>query len=60
MNTYVVTGGCGFIGSYVMEELLKLPNVRRIYQIDKMGIGSSKDNIISDPKVENHCFDLAT
>tara|TARA_R100001129_G_C5322609_1_gene247997 strand:- start:3406 stop:4386 length:981 start_codon:yes stop_codon:yes gene_type:complete len=59
MNTYVVTGGCGFIGSYVMEELLKLPNVRRIYQIDKMGIGSSKDNIISDPKVENHCFDLA-
>ena len=24
MSTYVVTGGCGFIGSYVIKELLKI------------------------------------
>ena len=59
MSTYLVTGGCGFIGSYVMKELLKRSDTSKIYQIDKMGIGSSQDNIINDPKVENYYFDLA-
>jgi len=58
MKTYVVTGGCGFIGSYVIEELLKQEDVF-IYNIDKMGVGSSKENIIDDPRVENHVIDIA-
>ena len=45
MKIYLVTGGCGFIGSYVVGELLKDEN-NFIYVIDKMGIGSSPDNII--------------
>jgi dTDP-glucose 4,6-dehydratase len=60
MSTYLVTGGCGFIGSYVVKELLKLSDTEKIYQIDKMGIGSSKKNLITDdPRVQNYCFDLA-
>ena len=58
MKTYVVTGGCGFIGSYVIKELLKQEDVF-IYNIDKMGVGSSKENIIDDPRVENHVIDIA-
>ena len=60
MSTYVVTGGCGFIGSYVMKELLKSKEDNLfIYNIDKMGIGSSEDNIIKDERVQNHFIDIA-
>ena len=60
MSTYLVTGGCGFIGSYVVKELLKLSDTEKIYQIDKMGIGSSRENLITDdPRVQNYFFDLA-
>jgi len=58
MKTYVVTGGCGFIGSYVIKELLKQEDVF-IYNIDKMGIGSSEENIVDDPRVENQFIDIA-
>ena len=58
MKTYIVTGGCGFIGSYVIQELLKQEDVF-IYNIDKMGVGSSKENIVDDPRVENHVIDIA-
>ena len=35
MSTYVVTGGCGFIGSYVIKELLKSDDKELfIYNID--------------------------
>lgn len=60
MSTYVVTGGCGFIGSYVIQELLKSKDKDLfIYNIDKMGIGSSEENLIQDKRVENHIMDLA-
>ena len=60
MSTYVVTGGCGFIGSYVIKELLKSEDKDLfIYNIDKMGIGSSKENIVQDKRVENHFMDIA-
>ena len=58
MKTYVVTGGCGFIGSYVIKELLKQEDVF-IYNIDKMGVGSSEENIVDDPRVENQFIDIA-
>ena len=61
MSTYVVTGGCGFIGSYVIKELLKSKDKELfIYNIDKMGIGSSEENIVEDKRVENHFMDIAT
>jgi len=60
MSTYVVTGGCGFIGSYVIKELLKSKDKDLfIYNIDKMGIGSSKENIVEDKRIENHFMDIA-
>jgi dTDP-glucose 4,6-dehydratase len=60
MSTYVVTGGCGFIGSYVIKELLKSKDKDLfIYNIDKMGIGSSEENIVEDKRVENHFMDIA-
>jgi len=60
MSTYVVTGGCGFIGSYVIQELLKSKDKKLfIYNIDKMGIGSSEENIVEDKRVENHFMDIA-
>ena len=58
MSTYVVTGGCGFIGSYVIKELLKQEDVF-IYNIDKMGVGSSEEHIVDDPRVENQFIDIA-
>ena len=60
MSTYVVTGGCGFIGSYVIKQLLKSKEKDLfIYNIDKMGIGSSEENIVEDKRVENHFMDIA-
>ena len=58
MSTYVVTGGCGFIGSYVIKELLKEKDVY-IYNIDKLGVGSSEENIVGDERLENHFIDIS-
>ena len=58
MSNFLVTGGCGFIGSYVIDELIAkssggvwndIADVN-IYNIDKMGIGSSRDNIKTKPE----------
>ena len=55
MKHTLVTGGCGFIGSYVIKELLNSKEEDiYIYNLDKMGIGSSKENIVGDERVENH------
>jgi|TARA_R110002012_G_C11641637_1_gene610699 dTDP-glucose 4,6-dehydratase len=60
MSNYVVTGGCGFIGSYVIKQLLKSEEKDLfIYNLDKMGIGSSEENIVNDKRVENHFMDIA-
>lgn len=55
MKNYLVTGGCGFIGSYVVKKLLENKN-NFIYVIDKMGIGSSHDNIINGHPRINYIF----
>ena len=54
---FLVTGGCGFIGSYVIEQLLKIPD-NEIINIDKMGVGSSVDNISRDDRVTNYFIDI--
>ena len=45
---YVVTGGAGFIGSHVIDELLKRDDINKIFVIDKLGMGSDMDNIADD------------
>jgi len=47
-KNYVVTGAAGFIGSHVIDELLKRDDVRQIYIIDKLGMGSDIDNVAID------------
>jgi len=59
MKNYLVTGGAGFIGSYVIQELLKSEEDIFIYNIDKMGVGSDKDNLVTDDRVENQILDIA-
>jgi dTDP-glucose 4,6-dehydratase len=54
---YLVTGGCGFIGSYVIEELLKNPCCE-IFNVDKMGVGSSVSNVSKDSRVSNYFIDI--
>lgn len=54
---YLVTGGCGFIGSYVIEQLLKNTEVK-IINVDKMGAGSSVNNISKDERVINYFIDI--
>jgi dTDP-glucose 4,6-dehydratase len=54
---YLLTGGCGFIGSYVIEQLLKnTDNI--IINVDKMGAGSSVNNVSKDERVTNYFVDI--
>ena len=56
---YVVTGGAGFIGSHVIDELLKRDDINKIYVIDKLGMGSDMDNIADDKRVKFVFEDIA-
>ncbi|MDB4430257.1 GDP-mannose 4,6-dehydratase [bacterium] len=50
-KNYLVTGGAGFIGSHVVDELLKLEDIEKIYVVDFLGEGSNLKNLSKDPKV---------
>ena len=54
---YLITGGCGFIGSHVIEQLLKNTEIK-IINVDKMGAGSSIDNISKNKRVINYFIDI--
>lgn len=58
MSTVLVTGGCGFIGSHVIDELLKDISVEKIINIDKLGVGSDINNTAVDPRVTNYYTDI--
>lgn len=48
---YLVTGGCGFIGSYVIRELLKDKSEDiEVICVDKMGVGSDIRHIPTEDK----------
>ncbi len=57
---YLVTGGAGFIGSHVIDELLKRDDIYRIYVIDKLGMGSDMDNVADDNRVKFIFEDIAS
>ena len=57
---YVVTGGAGFIGSHVIDELLKRDDINKIFVIDKLGMGSDMDNIADDERVKFVFEDIAS
>ena len=50
-NNYLVTGAAGFIGSHVVDELLKRDDIHKIYVIDKLGIGSDMNNLTTDSRI---------
>jgi dTDP-glucose 4,6-dehydratase len=57
-NTYLITGGCGFIGSHVIDELLKDSSIEKIINIDKLGVGSDINNVAADDRVVNYYIDI--
>ena len=57
-DTYLVTGGCGFIGSHVIDELVKSKKIKKIINIDKLGVGSDINNVATDPRIVNYYIDI--
>ncbi|MGC8977385.1 MAG: GDP-mannose 4,6-dehydratase [Candidatus Ratteibacteria bacterium] len=49
MDKFLITGGCGFIGSYLAEELLR--NKKKVIVIDDLSTGRIKNvlNILNNP-----------
>ena len=43
-NTFLVTGGCGFIGSFLIRHLLD-DKTNRVINIDKISYASNKDSV---------------
>ena len=59
-KNYVVTGAAGFIGSHVIDELLKRDDINKIFVIDKLGMGSDMDNLADDVRVKFVFEDIAS
>lgn len=57
-DIYLVTGGCGFIGSHVIDELLKNPEIKKIINIDRLSTGSDVNNVAKDNRVLNYYLDI--
>ena len=45
MKKIVITGGCGFIGSHIVEHLFKIFKKSKIIVIDKITYAASLDNL---------------
>ena len=61
-KTYLVTGGCGFIGSYVIEELLRDKDADiKVICVDKMGVGSDLKHIpLNDSRLKHVVRDITS
>jgi len=57
MKTYLVTGGCGFIGSHIIDQILQ-QNDTKVVNIDKLGIGSNIDNVQQSERIANYYIDI--
>jgi len=54
----IVTGGFGFIGSHVIEELLKRDDIDAIVNIDNLSIGSSVENVPYNERLAHHVVSI--
>ena len=57
-KNYLVTGAAGFIGSHVVDQILKRDDVLKVYVVDFLGHGSNPNNLSSDDRVELIVQDL--
>jgi len=57
-KVYLITGGCGFIGSHIIDILLDNISNIKIINIDKLGIGSDINNVRKDDRVINRYIDI--
>jgi dTDP-glucose 4,6-dehydratase len=57
-SVYLITGGCGFIGSHIIDELLDNHKNIQIINVDFLGVGSDKTNVRSDDRVANHYINI--
>jgi dTDP-glucose 4,6-dehydratase len=56
----IVTGGCGFIGSHFIEEILKSNNIEKIYNIDCETYAANKNlNFKNDPRYQKLSMDIS-
>ena len=56
----LVTGGCGFIGSHFIEEMIKRDDVEKVYNFDCLTSVSNKNLPFTDnDKYENYGFNLS-
>ena len=56
MKKYLITGGCGFIGSNFIRFLLKNRFSKQIINLDKMTYAGNKDNLISIENFKDYQF----
>lgn len=57
----IVTGGSGFIGSHFIEEILKLNNIEKVYNIDCETYAANKNlNFEKDSRYQKLSMDIAT
>lgn len=57
-KVYLITGGCGFIGSHIIDVLLDTLTNIKIINVDKLGIGSDINNVRKDDRVINQYIDI--
>jgi len=57
-SVYLITGGCGFIGSHIIDELLDSYKNIQIINVDFLGIGSDKSNVRVDKRVINYYINI--
>ena len=56
MKTYLITGGCGFIGSNFIHYLFENELASQIVNLDKMTYAGNEDNLLTIKHDDNYCF----
>jgi dTDP-glucose 4,6-dehydratase len=56
MKNVLITGGCGFIGSHVIRELLLNFNDFKIYNVDALTYAGNLENLTDIEKHDNYIF----
>ena len=56
MRTYLITGGCGFIGSNFIHYLIENNLSKQVINLDKMTYAGNADNLVSMKDHNGYCF----